>query len=103
MSEASHAITMSAWLAMRRRSFHRWTIDTTASGTRKTWPGKKRTLDLGERPGRKSRGGDSREFTSGNTTTIYDASGRNRTGHDEPAAMMLGLRTLSFYVRYLTY
>jgi hypothetical protein len=68
---------MSAWLAMRRRSFHHWTIDTTASGTRKTWPGKKRTLDLGERPGRKSRGGDSREFTSGNTTTIYDAGGRN--------------------------
>jgi hypothetical protein len=47
---------MSAWLAMRRRSFHRWTIDKTASGTRKTWP-VKRTLDLGERPGRKSRGG----------------------------------------------
>ena len=41
---------------MRRRSFHRWTIDKTASGTRKTWP-VKRTLDLGERPGRKSRGG----------------------------------------------
>jgi hypothetical protein len=48
----------------------------TASGTRKSWRGKKRTLDLGERPGR-NRGGDSREFTSGNTTTIYDAGGRN--------------------------